>query len=146
MERFYQKYKSKAEIFIVYIREAHPEDGWQSRANSRDGVLFTQPKTFQARCSVATAFLKDRKVTIPCLLDDMNATAQNAYSAWPERIYVIDIDGKIARKGNPGPWGFSVSDAEKNLEKILANKGKMTDAQKKAAETSQPTRRRRRCR
>ena len=52
-------------------------------------------------------------------LDPMNAPADRAYSAWPERIYVIETGGRIAYKAEPGPFGFEPEQAEKVLKHLL---------------------------
>ena len=52
-------------------------------------------------------------------LDPMNAPADRAYSAWPERIYVIETGGRIAYKAEPGPFGFEPEQAEKVLKRLL---------------------------
>ena len=36
----------------------------------------------------------------------MDNTAARAYKAWPDRLYVIGLDGRIALAGARGPWGF----------------------------------------
>jgi type I thyroxine 5'-deiodinase len=63
--------------------------------------------------------MKDLKLTIPCLVDDLANTAQKAYAGWPDRIYVVDREGKVAYKGEPGPRGFKPADAEAALKKLL---------------------------
>ena len=35
-----------------------------------------------------------------------------AYAAWPDRLYVVGVDGKIAYQGGPGPGGFRVNEVE----------------------------------
>jgi hypothetical protein len=44
---------------------------------------------------------------MPCVVDDMDDTADNAYAAWPERLFVVGADGRIAYAGGQGPFGFS---------------------------------------
>ncbi len=53
----------------------------------------------------------------------MDDAVNKAYSAWPDRIYVIGVDGKIALMGGQGPRGFapSVKDTRAWLEKLKAN-------------------------
>jgi hypothetical protein len=48
------------------------------------------PKSEQEREEVASECMKDLKLSIPCLIDDMKNTAQQAYAGWPDRFYVID--------------------------------------------------------
>jgi hypothetical protein len=88
-------------------------------ANEKEGIKVLQPKTYEERVKVAGECLKDLKLTIPCLVDDMNNTAQKAYAGWPDRLYVISKDGKVAYKGEPGPRGFKPADAESALKKQL---------------------------
>lgn len=45
-------------------------------------------------------------MTMPCVVDAMDNRVDVAYAAWPERMVVIDTDGKIAYVGDRGPWGF----------------------------------------
>jgi hypothetical protein len=121
----YKKYKGKVEFYLVYIREAHPTDGWKSRKNTRNGINVKQPTNLKERAKVAETCVASLKVDFPCALDDMKGSAQKAYSAWPDRIYVVDINGKIAMKGGPGPQGFDPEAAEKSVKALLANKGKI---------------------
>jgi hypothetical protein len=57
------------------------------------------------------------KVSIPTLIDKENDQVNKNYAGWPERLYVIGTDGKIAYKGGPGPGGFRVSEVEDWLTK-----------------------------
>lgn len=36
----------------------------------------------------------------------MDDGANQAHGAWPERLYVIDANGKVAYKGGPGPFQY----------------------------------------
>ncbi len=64
-------------------------------------------------------------MTIPCLIDGMDNKVDTAYSAKPDRLCVVDIDGKVAYHSKRGPWGFKPKDAEKALKAILANNGRI---------------------
>ena len=66
--------------------------------------------------------LKDLKLSLPCLVDDMQNTAQKAYAGWPDRFYVIDKEGKVAYRGEQGPRGFKPADAEAALKKLIEGK------------------------
>jgi hypothetical protein len=35
IEKLYQRYKDRARIFLTYVREAHPSDGWWMTSNER---------------------------------------------------------------------------------------------------------------
>lgn len=49
----------------------------------------------------------------------MDAPADKTYSAWPERIYVLGVGGRIEYKAEPGPFGFKPDEAEKILKKLV---------------------------
>lgn len=104
---------------MVYILEAHPEDGWKVPANARDGIRIDQPKTYDERVKAAGSCLKDLGLSIPFLVDDMENRAQKAYAGWPDRLYVIDAEGRVAFRGEPGPRGFKPDEAEAALKKLL---------------------------
>ncbi|GIV02295.1 MAG: hypothetical protein KatS3mg015_1125 [Fimbriimonadales bacterium] len=119
----YAKYKEDADFLVVYIREAHPEDGWQVRANERDGVIIKSHKSEKERIEAASACAVGLKLSIPILIDDMNDTVEKAYQGWPDRIYIVGKDGKIAYKGARGPAGFKPKEAEEALKRLLGKAG-----------------------
>ena len=103
----------------MYIREAHPSDGWQVGANRSEGVIYDQPTTEQERETVAESCRLGLDISIPMLIDDMDNTAELAFAAWPDRLYIVGKDGRIAYKGSPGPSGFKPREMEKALVDIL---------------------------
>lgn len=118
--KLYETHKDRAEFLFVYIREAHPSDEWQMDVNLRDKVVFEQPITFDARQKVAQSCSTALKLTMPCVVDDMNNTVDDAYAAWPERLFVVDTEGRIAFAGAQGPFGFKPDELGAWLDKHLA--------------------------
>ena len=102
------------------MREAHPDDGWQVPANKKDNLVFNDPTTIEERRNIAQEFAEQFEVTLPILVDTMDDKAEAAFAAWPDRIYVIDKNGKVAYKGKPGPFGYKVDEAEGALKKTLS--------------------------
>ena len=49
----------------------------------------------------------------------MDARADKAFAAWPERIYVLAPGGRVVYRAEPGPFGFEPSDAERRLKELL---------------------------
>jgi hypothetical protein len=47
---------------------------------------------------------------VPFGVDDMTNAANDAYAAWPERLYIIDENGKIAYRGGNGPFKYYPSE------------------------------------
>jgi len=110
----YQSWKDRANIFVVYIREAHPADGWRPLRGAP-----TDPKSETERRKLASDCAREMGLSIPFLIDDMKNTANRAYAAWPDRLYVIGADGRVAYKGARGPWGFRPQEAVKVLRRLV---------------------------
>jgi len=92
---------------MVYIKEAHPSDGWTMPANERQGISIRDPKNYDERVRVADKACSTLRIKLPCLVDGMDNAVNRAYSGWPDRVYVVGRDGKIAVKAEQGPRGFS---------------------------------------
>ena len=115
----YAKYRDRVEFFMVYIQEAHPTDGWQSRANERDGVLYEQPKTLEDRIDIAKTMCTKLEITLPALVDTIDNKTGSDYSAAPDRLYLIGVDGKIVYQSAPGPRGFKSDELREAIESLL---------------------------
>ncbi len=119
LEKAYQHYKDQATIYLVYIREAHPADGWWTKGNVAAGIHITDPRTQVERDDVAGQCMSALRFTVPCLVDGIDNVAEKAYAAYPDRIYVIDPAGKIAYKSGSGPRGFRPREMEVALRNVL---------------------------
>ncbi|MCW5977678.1 MAG: hypothetical protein KIT09_06355 [Bryobacteraceae bacterium] len=115
----YSEYGDRAAFFVVYIQEAHPTDLWQLPVNVREEVLFASPKTSDERAGVAAACVRDLGIKLPALLDQIDDSTEKAYTAWPDRLYVIDREGRVAYKSRPGPFGFKPAEMEQALKALL---------------------------
>jgi len=101
-------------FYAVYILEAHSSDGWNLKGN----VSLLEPANYQARGEAASSCVRNLGIKIPALVDNFENTTETAYTAWPDRLYVIGRDGKIAYKSAPGPWGFHPARVEQTLKRI----------------------------
>lgn len=105
---------------LVYIREAHPVEGEMPPSEAH--MLFIEdPVTFEERVAMAqrcTAELGLDK--IPLLVDAMDNELAHAYEAWPDRLYLIGLDGKVAWRCGRGPFGFDPDGFEAAILKELA--------------------------
>jgi hypothetical protein len=118
----YAEYKGRVQFFIIYIKEAHPADAWAMEVNPRTKYI-KDPATLLERFQVATSCVTDLKLSIPCLVDDMENSTADAYKGWPDRLYVIGKDGRVAFQGRPGPAGFRPEELERALKAELAKIG-----------------------
>ena len=105
--KLFDDYKDRADFLTVYVREAHPTDEWQMKSNVKDDVCYAQPHTLEQRLAIANDFTKRFKYPLPFGVDDMKNAANDAYAAWPERLYIIDENGKIAYRGGMGPFNYN---------------------------------------
>jgi hypothetical protein len=112
-------YRDRVNFLAVYVREAHPTDGWRMTSNDRAGITIKQPTTARERTAVATTCCSSLKVTMPMVVDEMDDRVGHAYSGMPDRLYLIDRDGRIAYKGGRGPFGFKVREMEQSLAMLL---------------------------
>ncbi|MBI1901658.1 MAG: hypothetical protein HYS13_11190 [Planctomycetia bacterium] len=128
----YARYKDRVDIFAVYIREAHPTDGWAMSSNDKAGIKIEQPKTTEARTLVASRCCTSLGMTMPLLVDTIEDRVNRAYSGFPDRLYLIDAEGKVVYKGGRGPFGYKPRDLEQTLVMLLI------DEAQKAAKTDAP--------
>jgi peroxiredoxin len=120
VNKVYEDYRDRADFYFVYIEEAHATDVWPLRSNEKDNVLYATAKDQDERARVALTCSKELKMAMPILIDDMSNGADEAYGAWPTRMYIVDREGKVAYKGRPGPFGFEAAALEKALARILS--------------------------
>ena len=85
------------------------------KSNLKDDVCYAQPKTLEQRVMIANDFVKRFKFTMPFGIDDMSNAANDAYAAWPERIYIIDESGRIVYRGGIGPFNYKPEEAREWL-------------------------------
>ncbi len=87
--------------------------------NLTDEVVFHQPTTDDERAEVAEACVLRLNFEMPMLLDGVTNEVDKAYSALPERLYLLDSEGVILYRSEPGPWGFDVDAWLKAIEKMV---------------------------
>jgi alkylhydroperoxidase family enzyme len=114
-----RRYEKEALFLGVYVREAHPTDGWRLPSNESAGVKVGQPRDYAERCTLAGRCGALLKMSFPLLVDEMDDRVGNAYSGMPSRLYIIDRAGKIAYKSGRGPWGFRPDEMEQALVLLL---------------------------
>jgi len=115
----HRRYGDRVEFLAVYVREAHPVDGWRMESNDRVGIAITQPRAIGERQAVAGRCCATLEIGMPLLVDDMNDRVGHRYSGMPDRLYLIDRDGRVVYKGGRGPFGFKPGELEQSLIVLL---------------------------
>jgi len=108
-------------VYVVYIQEAHASDMWQLPVNERQQVVFASHKSIEERVSVAESCVRKLNIKIPALLDRFDNSTDMAYTGWPDRLYVINRNGKVAYKSAPGPFGFHPNDMKAALVRTISD-------------------------
>jgi len=102
-------------VVSVYITEAHPSDEWVIYGDSYaqgETACIPQPRTLAQRGKAAARFANRFDYpTDSLLIDSINNTANKAYLAEPERLYVVK-DNRIVYVGGFGPFYYNPHDAE----------------------------------
>jgi type I thyroxine 5'-deiodinase len=58
-------------------------------------------------------------IKLPAVIDGIDNRVERAYTGWPDRLYVIDTDGRVRYKSPAGPFGFSTAELEQALVAVL---------------------------
>jgi type I thyroxine 5'-deiodinase len=88
-------------------------------SNIEQEVVFSSPRSLQERTSVADSCVRNLHIEIPALLDNFSNGVETAYTGWPDRLYLIDREGRVAYKSRPGPFGFHARDLGSALQRLL---------------------------
>ncbi len=117
----------------IYIREAHPVDGWWfgkglpklflKLTGSKAALDVYDPHTMAQRRATAVACETALQFGVPTLVDEMDDRVNKAYAAWPTRLYLVGLDGRIVYHGGLGPFGFKPTELDRVIEQYLAQMG-----------------------
>ena len=119
LSELYRRFREAVAFFVVYIREAHPEDGWVLTSNRDEGILLSDPRTAAERGEAAAACGVRFELELPVLVDDVGDEVARRYGGWPDRLYLIGTDGRVAYQGGEGPFGFHVEELEAAIKQEL---------------------------
>lgn len=119
LHEIWARYRDRVDFVVVYIREAHPEDGWVVTMNRTDGIRLEDPTTDGEREEVAATCASRLGIEMPVVVDRIDDGLARAYGALPDRLYLIARGGRIAFQGEPGPFGFRPADLEAAIRSEL---------------------------
>lgn len=119
IEKLVRRYGDRASFAMVYVREAHPTDGWAMESNDLVGVTLAQPKNYAERVRSASLCSSRLNLDLPILVDTMDDSVGARYSGMPGRFYVLDGAGRVVYKSGRGPFGFKPAELEQALILLL---------------------------
>jgi hypothetical protein len=133
----YREYHDRVQFLLIYIREAHPVDGWwlgdgiASKVMSRGGFKAAtdvhDPKTIEERRAVAGRCEDTLQNGIRTYVDEMDDRVNQAYAASPTRLYLVGLDGRWG----PGTFWFQARRAKGSHRRVFGRKwphGQRSDA------------------
>ena len=88
-------------------------------SNVEENVVFTNPKGYLERANLAGTCAVKLGLQLPAVVDSISNTTEMAYTGWPDRLYVIDRDGRVAFKSAAGPFGFKPQKVRETLQHLL---------------------------
>lgn len=57
---------------------------------------------------------------IPAVVDRLGDKVNHAWRGWPDRLFLVGKDGKVAYSGGRGPFGFAPEELAEAITKELA--------------------------
>ena len=119
LQEMWRRYQDRVDFVVVYIREAHPEDGWVVNPNREQDIRVQDPTTDAERGEVAASCALRLGIEMPVVVDRVDDAIARAYGALPDRLYLVGRGGRIVYQGEPGPFGFKPDDLGQAIEAEL---------------------------
>ncbi len=126
----YRDFHDQVQFLSIYIREAHPVDGWwfgeglQARLmriySPQAALDVYDPQTIEERRAVASRCEQALQYGIDTYVDELDDAVSKTYAALPTRLYLVDRDGRVAYAGGLGPWGFKPAELKQAIDHYLS--------------------------
>jgi type I thyroxine 5'-deiodinase len=126
----YAEYGDDVEFCLIYVREAHPNErvmDFFSHDNLQQGINIPRHANESERSAAAQLMCQRLDLEMTTLIDDMENTTGMNYSAFPDRLYLVNREGRIAYKGRHGPEGFEPEELEAAIQTELAANSRAGD-------------------
>lgn len=114
------RFGQQVPFLLVYIREAHSTDQWQSTRNERADVAVLPARTMQEKKDHAALCSRKLHLPFPAVVDGMDGAVETAYRAWPSRAFVIGKNGRILYSTRLTELDFHPDDMESVLRRLSA--------------------------
>lgn len=129
LQDIYEQYHEEVQFLSIYIREAHPKDGWWlGRRLTRGLIRFYSPRvsmkhddpqTIKERRAVAGECENALQYGLRTYVDEMDDEVNKMYAAWPTRLYLIGLDGRVVYAGGLGPYDFKPAKLKAAIDRYL---------------------------
>ena len=119
LNEIYNNYKDEIEFRLIYVREAHPDNGWRVPQNLEAKIHVPEPTTDDERTEVASTCQINLDLQMPMAIDSMDNDVEEKYVGMPMRLFLVDRDGVVAYAGDQGPRGFDPDSWEDAIKQQL---------------------------
>ncbi len=89
------------------------------QSNIKDQVVFASPRNEEERGVVAGFCVRKLGIKFPAVLDEFGNSTEQAYTGWPDRLYLIATGGRVVYKSKPGPFGFKTDELRAAIAKLV---------------------------
>ena len=133
LHELYQQYHEQVQFLSIYIREAHPIDGWwmgrrltkklTQKMSPKASMDHYDPNTIEERRAVAGECESTLQYGIRTYVDEMDDAVNHTYAAWPTRLYLVGLDGRVVYAGGLGPYDFRPAKLKTAIDEYLKTMG-----------------------
>lgn len=118
LNEIFARYQDKVHFFVIYTREAHPDDGWRVQENLKQEIFYREPRTDDERTNIAQICQVSLDLKIPMLIDSIDNDVEEKYISLPMRLFLVDQAGHITYTGERGPRGFNPDSWEAAIKNV----------------------------
>lgn len=86
--------------------------------------MVEDPISVFERAQLADTCVSELNLPMPAILDTMDDRVNLAYKGWPDRLYLVGKDGRVAYAGGRGPFFFSPDELEQSIRGVLGSDGR----------------------
>jgi tetratricopeptide (TPR) repeat protein len=115
-----KRYGARAPFLLVYIREAHTAETWESSRNTRDGVNIQPAANLNEKQAHASYCMRQLHLSFAAVVDGMDGKVEKAYAAWPSLAVVVGKDGRVIYSTRLTELDYRAESMQSALESALA--------------------------
>jgi tetratricopeptide (TPR) repeat protein len=115
-----KRYGAQASFLLVYIREAHTAESWESGRNVREGVGVKPAANMTEKREHASYCLRQLHLAFPAVVDGMDGAVEKAYAAWPSLAVIVGKDGRVIYSTRLTELDYRAENMQSALESALA--------------------------
>jgi hypothetical protein len=124
-----KRYGAEAPFLLVYIREAHTAETWESSRNSRDGVRVQPAASIMEKQEHAAYCMRELHLAFPAVVDGMDGAVEKAYAAWPSLAVIVGKDGRVVYSTRLTELDYRAESMQSAIESVLAGRPARTAAE-----------------